>query len=573
MLKFIQHLRERYQALEAHGQSTIPEEVYQARINQQILAEAYLKRLVVWPDDSARPLQIAVVGPTQVGKSTVVNLLLQQTIAVVSPLAGYTVHAQAVLHQVTEPECAGFAQYFGRFQQLPLAALNPGRLDAYGLGISTANSPILPACVLWDTPDFDSINSVAYQEGLLRTLALADVLVLVVSKEKYADLSVWRMLELLAPLQQPTLICLNKLKPDMEKALLPDIASRWHALHGHQPDAVLPLYYDIQHSPEWPQDHADSLMRLARKARGKTPEHHAAKLIQRHWDDWVAPVRAEIKVREHWQALIDTAIEHAMSDYQQRFLNRPDHYETFQSAIATLLVLIEVPGFATWVANTRRVLTWPMRRLFGSFGKHRQTTQELPLLAQLGEHLLMELNDCLLERQEQQPHHGWQALASRLRQQRTALNNAFQDEAVQYHAEFQSEIDQAARQLHQHLQQHPMLLNGLRATRLTTDAAALALTFHAGGIGLHDLLLAPAMLSITSYLTESILGSRVYSIEANLKRKQRETVEQRLFGMLREQLGQLPDAFPDTAFFNLTAAQLSDAQAHLPSKKHGLRIL
>ncbi len=34
------------------------------------------------------------MGPTQVGKSTVVNLLLGKRVAEVSPLAGYTIHPQ-----------------------------------------------------------------------------------------------------------------------------------------------------------------------------------------------------------------------------------------------------------------------------------------------------------------------------------------------------------------------------------------------------------------------------------------------------------------------------------------------
>ena len=52
-------------------------------------------------------------------------------------------------------------------------------------------SSYLPHGVLWDTPDFDSIDSATYREGVIRTIALADIIILVVSKEKYADQSVW----------------------------------------------------------------------------------------------------------------------------------------------------------------------------------------------------------------------------------------------------------------------------------------------------------------------------------------------------------------------------------------------
>ncbi len=60
-----------------------------------LLAEAAL-RYAPSPEggDLKRPLQVAVLGPTQSGKSTVVNLLLGRAAAAVSPLAGYTVQPQ-----------------------------------------------------------------------------------------------------------------------------------------------------------------------------------------------------------------------------------------------------------------------------------------------------------------------------------------------------------------------------------------------------------------------------------------------------------------------------------------------
>ena len=41
-----------------------------------------------------QPLQMTIVGPTQAGKSSLVNVLLNTGVAGVSPLAGYTVHPQ-----------------------------------------------------------------------------------------------------------------------------------------------------------------------------------------------------------------------------------------------------------------------------------------------------------------------------------------------------------------------------------------------------------------------------------------------------------------------------------------------
>ena len=64
-----------------------------------------------------------------------------------------------------------------------------------------------------------------------------------------------------------------------------------------------------------------------------------------------------------------------------------------------------------------------------------------------------------------------------------------------------------------------MLLNSLRATRVTTDAAVIALALHTGGIGVHDLVIAPSMLTVTSLLAESAIGSYMHNVEADLKTK------------------------------------------------------
>jgi len=78
----------------------------------------------------------------------------------------------------------------------------------------------LPRGVLWDTPDFDSIDSATYREGVIRAIALADIIILVVSKEKYADQSVWDIMSALEALHQPTVICLNKLSEGSEAVLI-----------------------------------------------------------------------------------------------------------------------------------------------------------------------------------------------------------------------------------------------------------------------------------------------------------------------------------------------------------------
>ena len=81
--------------------------------------------------------------------------------------------------------------------------------------------------VFWDTPDFDSLAAAEYRRGVLETAALADLYLLVLSKEKYSDLSVWNMLKLLSPLGRPLIICLNKSTPMRRTPCCGPYASVW----------------------------------------------------------------------------------------------------------------------------------------------------------------------------------------------------------------------------------------------------------------------------------------------------------------------------------------------------------
>jgi hypothetical protein len=118
------------------------------------------------------------------------------------------------------------------------------------------------------------------------------------------------------------------------------------------------------------------------------------------------------------------------------------------------------------------------------------------------------------------------------------------------------------------------VLNSLRATRATTDAAAIALALHTGGIGLQDLVLAPAMLTVTSLLAESAIGGYIHRVEAELKQHQLNTVKQQLFtDNLRKSLLKLPEQLSTGLHFNISADQLRTAEAQLSEKRHGLRLL
>lgn len=579
MLEFIQLLNQRYQTVLSQPGNGASKIGYQQRIDQLILAEAFMRKGRLINSTPEHPLQMAIVGPTQAGKSSLVNVLLNTSVAGVSPLAGYTIHPQGFCHGVGLVDCSGLQRYFGRFQQLQQAQTPRDRHDCYSLTETGADSPHLPHGVLWDTPDFDSIDSATYREGVIRAVALADIIILVVSKEKYADQSVWDIMSALEALHQPTVICLNKLSEGSEALLIQSLKEKWQLARKDDFPEVVPLYYQKQTGlPYWPESKQTLLMRLASKVDHKKHGRFEQDLLQKYWQPWLEPVIAEHQALNDWHGLVDVAIKQALDNYQRDYLNHPHHYETFQQALAELMTLLEIPGLAGVLTGARKVLTWPVRQMM-KLGRKRlhiaHSSQEIVLLHQIAEHLLIQLADRLLDNAEQGNQRlWWKEFSSLLRRQRQAILQDFSTAAKNYHVSFQQDVEKTAQRLYHKLQEQPMVLNSLRATRVATDAAAIALTLHMGGIGVHDLIFAPAMLTVTSLLAESAIGSYMHKVEHELKQHQLNTVKQALFvESISQKLLALPEQLSTMTHFNISPDQLQAAEHQLTEKRHGLRLL
>ena len=580
MLEFIQLLKSRYQSVLTQLDKRDPQYFeYQTRMEQLLYGEAFIRKGLLIADKPGFPLQIAVIGPTQAGKSSIVNLLLNSDLAGVSPLAGYTVHSQGFCHQVSVDDCDGLQHYFGRFQCLDRAALSRSRFDCYALGPSLSASSLLPECVVWDTPDFDSIDAADYREGVIRTMALADLIVLVVSKEKYADQSVWDVMQTIAAFGQPTLICLNKLAEGSETLVLESLRQKWQQSRNEpMPPVVSMLFHKQSALPSWPVAETRIIASLLKQVQHKKQPAYQQQLLNHYWPQWLEPVFTEHRNQAHWETLVDQCLARALTAYRRDFLDHPHHYHTFQDALLKLLNLLEIPGLAKALGKTRRVMTWPIRKLMalGQGGFNPSPAQEVGVLNQIGDHLMIQLADKLLEITESEALYGswWRESASLLRQKKSELLQSYQQGVLAYHQDFKQDVDAAAHRLYYKLQEQPLVLNSLRATRLSTDAGALLLAIQAGGIGVHDLIITPIMLTVTSLLAESAIGGYMHKVEAELKQHQLQTVNTALFeNCLRDRLYRLPGQSHSPTRFNITQEQCLLAEQALKEKKHGLRLL
>lgn len=578
MLEFIQLLKQRYQSiLQGTFIDDALNEAYKERVESLNLAEAFTKKGILNQQHKQHPIQVAVIGPTQAGKSSVVNLLLDNNDAGVSALAGYTVHPQGFAVAQKEQVFSWLDEYFGQFKKVEQSQL--GRDNHQMFSMTAVDSNALSPCILWDTADFDSIGSADYLEGVLKTIGLADIIILVVSKEKYADQSVWEVMTLIESLKQPTTIIVNKLIEDSQAIIMKSLEEKWRQARSDKLPNIIPLTYQKQGAPSDQQLDRQYLNRLISEHNRNKHSDTQVAFIKQHWQSWTEPVVAEFNAVQEWRQIIDDCIKDALQNYQRDYLNHPNHYETFQIALANLLTLLELPGIAKVMAKTRRMLTWPARKMFGIKSKQAKqsadNSHEVAVLNQIAEHLLIQLADNLLDKMDKEPEkrQWWKEINSILRQQRGEILQNFQESVNDYHANFQVEVEATAQRLYNKLDDQPVLLNTLRATRVTTDAAAIALVFYTGGIGVHDLVITPAMLSVTSLLAESTIGGYMKRVEAELKKTQHNTVKEQLFSnLLHERLSQFPAMMSKGHYFNISKSQLEQAEQQLKQKPHGLQL-
>ena len=531
------------------------------------LTEAFLEKDGLNRQMPGHPLQIAVIGPTQSGKSSLVNLLLGEDRAQVSPLAGYTIHPQGFPVNTSEPSWDWLDHYFCDYQRCPIDDLPEGRYGFFALDLPIARP--CPPAIIWDTPDFDSVDAAEYRTAVLRTAALADVILLVVSKDKYADQSVWDVMGLLEPLGQPTVACLNKLNAGSRDTLVRSLREKWRAARRDQPCRTMVLPWLEDHHGTFSEEEGYKLLEILAEASATVDRQNsgerARELIKAHWQDWLVPIRQELSARSEWEDLVESAMREALSIYRRDFLDHPHHYETFQRALAELLTLLEIPGLAGGMVAARKLLTWPIRQI-ARLGRSFRSTENLGLetmvLNRTLEHLFIHLGHSLLERSGMggEMTGFWRELGTLLREERKK-GEADRAAALARHVEdFWPEIERTAHQLHDKLREQPAVLNGLRATRATADAAALGLALHTGGIGVQDFIIAPAILSVTSLLAESALGHFLHRAEAELKERQFRETKKLFEEVLAPVLMNLPDRMDNDVRFNIPVQMVSSVE-------------
>lgn len=505
-----------------------------------------------WPERDA--VHVVLFGGTNTGKSTILNVLLGRAAAGMNVLARFSQHPEAF-----RPAALGddwlkahptrFADYQRYDQTSPPRQLDASlRTDGYRPCLAVFDTerfpdpvaePFAAGAVAWDAPDFSTEEALIHLETVLAAAALADVVVMSVTDESYADDRGHALLRMLGESGTTVHVVANKLPDSAGKALLEDLAEtlrvsarveppihRLRQIRGPDPAARL---RSLIESAE-----AQSLRQAVRRdvERGVALKRNALRgaidFVRVHWGELVRPLAEEVDLAARWAETVkritrETVLEPYRRDYLEGL-----RYGDFNRALAQLMQLLQVPGIGPALDLAGQAVRWPGRmlaRALGRLGKPQRASSARPpervllegamerwLVALKGEAELLTVNA---------PHPAWgriiRVLEDGFRQEtRERFDAAF---AV-YQKELEAMIRQRSDALYARLKESPKRLNALRAANLATNVLSIGVVVKLGGLNWWDAVLGPAVVGLNQSLVERGFGKMLDSQRQGLKEEQ-----------------------------------------------------
>ncbi len=522
---------------------------------------------------------LAVFGGNNVGKSTVVNVLAEASVAGVSPKGGHTRHPHAIARSAG-PLFAHSAHAFSRFKFVRTEALKEGKVGSV-VAVSKIDSRALPEdVVLWDMPDCDAVGSLQYLASVVETVAAADMVLYVTSIERYA---VEHMVEWVFCLHDagiPIVECLNRTrKADRElimreqaARIFPEVANRL-GLPAPEP-RILPLQYmtgeDAVESDLWGPNHPEARrLREAVLAELKTVDRPRAgraalDFVRRHIDRILEPARKEIGAQRGWTETVERELAAFVESYEKDYLSS-ETAEPFARLNVQILELLDpdVPYLKEAFAGLRKLTRLP-REIVITVGGHllravlnrgskeeagAPLPPEVEAYADAHRELLRALNKQIeAERSKSHHHPFWDIIGDKWQHELEALHAQFSAWIKEHVQRTEAEIRAAANDILQELSKQPRVLNALRTARVATQvggAAASVFMFGHGDILYHvleDVLIAPAIATGIEQATASAVSLYVQQRKQELLDRLRQDARELVDKTYRRSLTELAES-------------------------------
>lgn len=568
-----------------------------ARLQRLLFLSSALLRNVVLPYAEGRTratAQVAVFGGTQVGKSTMVNVLVGQPVAQVHHTAGFTRHAHAFLpSSIPEDFLQEFPNAFPGFRQVPPAELKLTDADTYAISRLRTEAR-LPHVVVWDVPDCDAVDALNYQRGMTEAITLADAVVYVTSREKYAVNVVLEWVLLLLQAGTPITVCLNMTPASQQTDILKSmqealarVAERQGT--GQSPTAIpekavafeyvqdgdVSVFYGSEYSASQQlRQHVLSLIHASRAQPALRPTR-GMEFVAQVLPEVIAPALAEAEAAAAWERLVAKSLQQFVQDYRRTYLDDPRRYDAFNMVGVEILALLDppIPGLQKTIAAVRMVVGLPARMLLmaGRFAWSRATTTAQSRIANAVPNEVQtfrEAHGSLLnslarswEHERARAEHScfWDALARRWEADLKNTHSEFESQLQAHRARTQEWIRETAQAIYGELARNPTKLNMLRTGRISADAAAIVISIKTGGAGdiVHDLVLAPALMSVIEAITQQLAESYVQGRRQELRERllhDTQRFSEQVYGTRLRKLG--TDATRDCGFADIDIAAL-----------------
>lgn len=517
------------------------------------LAAALVRNAIGPTLDSQQPvpLHVVVVGGAGAGKSTIANLLSGSTASEANPQAGFTRHPiafTAIPGPITWANHLGFLGPLTRLTQPAPSSLDQDVYQVRRVMVDPQTFSLLNEWVVWDCPDMTTWAAQAYTSRLIEAAGLADVIVYVASDERYNDEIPTQFLKMLLESGKPVVCVLVKMREEIADQLVAHFRAE---VLGKMPNGLGRGVVSVLAIPYLqPEQLADPIRGAAKyripllnqiavlgspvaAARRRTVLGASAYLVQNK-ASLLRVAQADVQALESWRLLVQRGREEFDARYAREYL-ASEKYRGFDEALVRLMSLLELPGIGQVVSGTLYVVRTPFRLLGGwiSQALSRPDTPSRPEEPILRESLAAWSTELRKESLRKTNEHAlWQHLSQGYQSAGldVHLEQRFLSAYRDYQANLALEVDRTARNIYEKLEQNPIALNSLRATKFALDAAAIGGTLMAGGLNYWDIVLVPLVATLTHKLVE-FLGQQVVDSE-------REATRQRQAGILREHLSQ-----------------------------------
>jgi hypothetical protein len=529
------------------------EDTVQEPMTRYIIAQLRLRiRPALMPGWPAHdPVHVALFGGTNSGKSTVLNLLVGRAAAGMHVTARFSQYPEAYRPGVLGDRWltnapSRFREYQCYHDRHPPRQSDDdlaqhGYRPAFAiLDLDHLETPVLaqPAAtaVFWDAPDFSTEEAQTYLSAVLDVVALADLVIMTVTDESYADDRGTALLRMVSDSGVTLYVVANKLvdSPELLQDIKAKLASCWRGtvqslplVKGRTPEERL------GHLLATPQ--AEALRQsVAREVASRSQLKRqvlagVVEFIQRRLGEALRPLVAEVEMANAWEHIVERITQQEILErYRSEYLDG-ERYGEFNQTLVRLMDLLEVPGIGPLLRLLSAVVQTPFRLARGALqsilgGSRAQTTQppEHEILDQLIQRWLAALRSEAQLLASAASHPGWGDLLRRLdsREFFGQLAQTFEHAYGAYRQTVNEEIQRRAQEIYHAIAQRPWRINILRGTNLIVDATSIMLVVKSGGLNWSDAVLGPLIAGLRHALLEAGLDKYLQTQQSLLKRQQ-----------------------------------------------------